>query len=403
MDFLIALFNAASHLFKAALEVAATLAFAIVYTIPSGVQVVTGELRAQTTEIELSSPLSGRIAEVNIREGDFVAAGDLLIRFDTREDEGRLAFLEERLASLDGEISGLLSQAAVGAADASGPGRDGEVAVREQRITALRAEKVALDRQAQAKTYQIDGLKREIFSMMALVAEGVSSDLQVEPLNAELVFLGEELGRYQAEISRIDAEIAGLRMENIEFGRKVQNADLRARLDRLFAARDGVEEELASVKFDIAQLKIVAPFSGVVRSLNAGEAGSGVVSGQPLLSLAPEADDARFMGEAAFYRDDKSEERGACVVRIENLKTGATVENQRPLLAEHIAGGGTLPFQRRTISFSLTIDELEAVAAGRVGADPQPARIHIAPCGNRVPDASNEDGQSLRLGQKIES
>jgi multidrug resistance efflux pump len=56
-------------------------------------------------EVRLGSKISGRVAEVRVREGDIVNPGQLLVRFDAPELEAQLKQLEGRLASAEAELT----------------------------------------------------------------------------------------------------------------------------------------------------------------------------------------------------------------------------------------------------------------------------------------------------------
>jgi len=64
-------------------------------TLPSGI--ATGNGRIEATEIDIAARMPGRIEEILVREGDFVTAGQVLVRMDTTQLEAQRRQAEAQL------------------------------------------------------------------------------------------------------------------------------------------------------------------------------------------------------------------------------------------------------------------------------------------------------------------
>lgn len=77
----------------------------------AGIVVATG--RVEVPRVRLSSAVGGRVLDVTVQEGDDVAAGDLLVRFDSRELDASLAAASAGLGAAEANVAALDQQIAV--------------------------------------------------------------------------------------------------------------------------------------------------------------------------------------------------------------------------------------------------------------------------------------------------
>jgi HlyD family secretion protein len=206
---------------------------------PEGVLTASGTVEATDAQLGFQAP--GRIAEIRVREGDEVAAGDVLARLDRDEMEARRAQAEAAVAAARAQL------------------RDLELGSREEEIAeAAAATDAAADR--------LDDARRDAERTAMLFAGGAvpkeaddKARLAVENAESQLT---------QAE-ERLRLLRAGPRRERIE----AQQAALAQ-----------AEANLKAVEVALANLTLAAPFSGVV-TVRHREPGEVVAAGTPVVTV----------------------------------------------------------------------------------------------------------------------
>lgn len=248
----------------------------------------------------------GIIADVLVKEGDLVQAGDVLVRLDGKQVEAELrsrragaaaldleirrhrAFVDDRLddfGDVDPQYRGLAAhQRAILRQQLLS--RESKAAVLESRIdqrrsdlTVLARERTSLERQAALVAEQLD-MRRQ------LLAKGLVS---------RIVFLetDRELTRLRGEIERVKAQTAIANQSITEArGRLVETDDELAQ-DAMKELGDAagelaqVREEIASLTDRFNRLQITAPVAGVVKGLEANTIGGVIGSGDVVAEIVP--------------------------------------------------------------------------------------------------------------------
>jgi len=202
----------------------------------------TDDAQVEGRIVPVLARVAGYVADVNVRENQRVATGQLLVRLDDHEYTAKLAQAEADLRS---------------ALAVEGGG--GQMGQAEAQIEAARA--AVAQAEANATRARDDAAR-----MRQLAERGVisASQLEAATANAQATEAGLDAARKQvlaAQASRTGAS---------------------ARVDAARAARD-------RAALDLSYTRITAPADGVV-SRKTVEVGQYVQTGQPLLSVVPEND-----------------------------------------------------------------------------------------------------------------
>jgi HlyD family secretion protein len=207
--------------------------------------------------VDLSSRVGARVVEVAVREGQRVAAGDLLVRLDCAEPEAALAEAEARLAAVRAQ-----AVAAGAQVQASHSSRSAARAAEE----AARAQAEALAAQGAAAARQADRLG----ALSSDVAEAT-----VDQTRASAAGLAHqvEAARAQAQASRSQARAA-------EVGIRAASAQGEAALAQVRAA----EATVRRAELLVAECEVRAPRAAEVAELP-HEAGELVSPGAVLARL----------------------------------------------------------------------------------------------------------------------
>ncbi len=177
---------------------------------PSG-----GSGEIEGTTVDLSSRVGARIAEVRVREGDRVRAGDLLLRLDCADPAAALAEAEARLAAAQAQAlaAGAQIQASERsrvAASAAVEAARAQAAASTQQFHAAGVAVRAAGAQAQAAAAQVRAAEATVARQRILVGEcdvRAPRDAEVETLPheaGELVSPGATLARL-VDLSEVKA------------------------------------------------------------------------------------------------------------------------------------------------------------------------------------------------------
>ena len=252
----------------------------------------------------------GKIAEILVQEGDHVAAGSVLIRFDPeirqreRDDlQARLAVATASAARLEAEADGKevafpplvaeadpslglgemrLSKARSEAAANQKRTLDERIAAKSAEMKAAAAEitrlKISLSLQRQQLKAVRELAEKELYPRMKLVA--------VEQQVAELVG---QLAKAEQQLSTARAELEESRMQSASVDTDRRSSVL-AELATVSAERDRLARMLESQDALLRSLTVVAPVAGFVQDIQVSAAGQSVGANQPIMKLVPSDD-----------------------------------------------------------------------------------------------------------------
>ncbi|WP_170068387.1 HlyD family type I secretion periplasmic adaptor subunit [Meinhardsimonia xiamenensis] len=257
----------------------------------------------------------GTVARLLVREGDRVAAGQLLLQLDgaalRAERAIILSQLDEaraRMSRLRAERDGLDAVAFPPelVAAAGGDGEVGELLEGQRRLFAARrasnaqlrarmAERIrqlenqsrGLAAQREAVRQQMSLLEKELARLRLLLGKGLARSSEELDLRRELARLAGALGALDADIARTGGMISESRLELVRIESAQREAviaelrDLRLAVSELETRRLALDERLA-------RLDIRAPVPGVVHGLGVHGAGAVVAAAEPILSIVPD-------------------------------------------------------------------------------------------------------------------
>ncbi len=216
-------------------------------TVPN---VASGNGRIEAVEIDIAARLPGRVREILVREGDPVAAGQVLARMDTAVLEAQLREAEARLR-----------QAGNGVATARS-----EVVLRE-------AEKVAAEALLAQRTAEWDIARKRFSRSSRLAGEGATSEQDADDDSARMDGAAAAVGAARARLAAAEAAIATARSQ-------VVGAE---------SAEEASSAAVERVRADIDDCALQAPRAGRVQYLVA-RAGEVVGAGGRVVNLVDLSD-----------------------------------------------------------------------------------------------------------------
>ena len=261
----------------ACLAAAAVVAFAILGDYTRRTR-VTGQLVPSLGLASLTSPTGGTLVDVRVEEGQAVKAGDVL------------AVVSVPRATLAGGDTAAALQDALGRERA---GIEGTYSAQRERLQAqaqgLSAQIAGTDAEARQASTELETRRRQL-----AIAEQLLARLQ--GLHERKFVTEADVQRQQAAVLDQLGLVQGLERQLLALNRlKAQLEQARREIPAQLAALDASEQrDRASLSQQSVELSsraeavIEAPVTGVVTTL-LGQLGQPVQSGQPVMSLLPEA------------------------------------------------------------------------------------------------------------------
>lgn len=178
--------------------------------LPPGIASSNGRIEA--TEIDIAAKLAGRIAEIQVREGDFVRRGDVLVRMDTsvleaqhREARAQHQQTEVNVETARSQVAQRESEKAT--SEAIVAQREAELVAAKQRLS--RAEQLV--KQGWATQQRLDDDKAAYESAQAAVtaakAQVASAEAALKTAKSQVLQAQSEVEAARATIERIQADI----------------------------------------------------------------------------------------------------------------------------------------------------------------------------------------------------
>lgn len=272
---------------------------------------------------------SGILREMPVREGDTVAAGQVLMRLDMTQAESaanqaraqhwaataRMTRLraEQRAergmspprdlarAAVADPIVATLLDAESELLRARWAAFDGALALQERRVAQLQEQVAANQAQRAAAATRLRTLREELAGVNQLLARGFATRTrQLELQRNEAEALG-SLGQFSAQeaqareaISQAEAETANIRL--------TRASDIAQQLQETQASAVDAAERLRSALDVLQRREVTAPEAGVVTDIRHFTPGSSITAGQPVLDLVPAND--RLVVEARIPPGD---------------------------------------------------------------------------------------------------
>jgi hemolysin D len=288
-----------------------TLVWACVCEIDE-VAVVEGRLAPQGRLRSVEASETGTIVALNVREGQHVQKGDVLIELDPNELDSDMLAARAALSTAAlarARDNAILGYGAHGAGqftpppDSNATATDAERALVRSRLDEYRAKEDSLGHKHEAAIAEVHSvqaeiaklqltlplLKEQLDSEKGLAAEGFGARqklLQVEQayIEAQQNLAGEQskLEEAKSEVSAIESDMAQTRGDLLSTA-----AQERAEAEGAVSEREQALRKAAEKK---GRLKLIAPVSGTVQEVTVTTIGQTPEVGKPLVTLVADSD-----------------------------------------------------------------------------------------------------------------
>lgn len=271
----------------------------------------------------------GIVAEILVREGDFVTEGDVLLRLDPTRSDASLSILDSQLvlarateARLTAERDGadlidfpddLIDRmddqevaTVVAGQDllfrARRDSTEGQISILNERIEQLKQQIEGLQVQQNARQAQTALIDKELEGLQQLFEEGYASQQRILALQRDAERLRGERGENLASIASARSQIGETELQILQldktFREEVVN-ELRTVQSQVF----DLQERLTAAADERRRIDIVAPVSGQVLGLAAYTIGGVIKPGADILNIVPYND--QLVIQARVTPDDR--------------------------------------------------------------------------------------------------
>lgn len=283
----------------------------------SGAVVAAGNLVVASSVKKVQHPSGGVIGKLLVRDGDAVAAGQLLIRFDETVTRANLAVIDSSLIELYARMARLIAerdganQVVAPRALAEHPNSDkisevldGEKRLFELRRNARSGQKAQLDEKTGQLREEIEGLsdqiegkkremgfiERELAGVRDLWNKKLIPIQRLTALERDAARIQGEHGQLVAGVAQAKGKISETRLQMIQI-----DQDLRSEVAKELREIQGKVAELVEKRVaaqdQLSRIDVRSPQDGVVQQLSVHTIGGVVGPGEQMMLIVPRSDD----------------------------------------------------------------------------------------------------------------
>ncbi len=281
----------------------------------SGAVVATGQIEVEQNRQVVQHPDGGLVAEVLVREGDTVAAEDVLVRLDERVLTSELAIVEGQLFELMARSARLeaerdqttditfddeLIEVSQNSRDVAEQ-MEGQLRLLEARAASVEQEVAQLEKRRGQIATQINGINaqqgaldtqitliaQELADQQSLLDRGLAQASRVLSLQREEARLRGELGELIASEGQAQERVTEIDIEILRIATRIREEAITQLRDLQFRELE-LAERRGALRLRLSRLDIRAPVGGVIFGLQVFGPGAVVRPADPVMYLIPQ-------------------------------------------------------------------------------------------------------------------
>jgi epimerase transport system membrane fusion protein len=345
----------------------------------------------------------GIVKSINVRGGDHVRAGDVLLVMDSTQSQAQLEILngqlltalafEARLMAERNDMESVDYPPQVSAAGQSGTNeitvqnqifktrkaaRESSIAVLEQRIEQLQSRIGGLRALQASKTTLATSYEEELEDIQALLDEGFADKQRLRELERSFAAASGEAADLRANIASAEIQIGETRLQIIQTENEFQN-DVANQLAEVQNQLKDIRERITANSDIVSRTDVRAPIDGIVNNLQVHTEGAVLSPGSAIAEIVPQGEELIIEASVAPIDIDRVSEGLEAMVRMSSFNGKrvptlyGTVET---LSADAITdpNSGASYYSARIALTPESIDDLEGLEL----VPGMPAEVHIA-------------------------
>jgi HlyD family secretion protein len=282
----------------------------------SGAVIAMGQLVVDSNVKKIQHPFGGVIAELHVRDGDRVNAGEVLVQLDGTETRANLAIVSKALDQLSA-LQARDQAMRDGAAEVSFPpelldraqdpviaelikgerrlfdalisGANGRKAQLREQVAQFDEQTRGMQKQLEAKAEEIDWNAQELVGIRDLWKQKLIDFARVTTAERDAARLEGEHGALVSSIAELKGKIAETQLRILQVDEDMRTdvgkelADVRGKIAELVEKKVAAEDRLQ-------RLEIRAPQSGIIHELEFHTVGGVIQPGATIMGVVPDGD-----------------------------------------------------------------------------------------------------------------
>lgn len=310
-------FGIRKHVFAASAAMA-TLVFAVggwaAQANLQGAVMAPGTFVVEKSVKKVQHSYGGIVAEINVKNGDRVKHGDVLVRLDATQIRAELGVITSQLIELTARTSRLVAErdglddvsfapaflarsqdaetAADGEARLFAENRKMKDSQKHQlglRVEQLNEEITGLTAQRDAKRGELELIQKELASMQTLQDKNLMPITRVYAMEREAKRLSGEHGGLIAQIARAQGQISEIQVQILAVDENVR-AQAQRELRSIEAKLSELSEREVAALDKLNRIDIRSPQDGIVHELSIHTVGGIATAAEQLMLIVPEHD-----------------------------------------------------------------------------------------------------------------
>ncbi len=294
----------------------------------------------------------GIVSEIDVKDGAYVKAGQLLVRLDETETRANLSIVNAQLNELQARQARLeaerdqaqevqfpqelsdqnsdpdIRKILIGQRNLFQARRETNKGKREQlkqRVSQLEDEIKGLRAQQKSKEKQVKLIGQELSALKILREKDLVPINRVLALEREAARLDGERGEHIAAIARARGQIGETNLRIIQIDQDTQTEVLTELRDAQTKIAELLERRIAAHE-KLKRTEIRAPKSGIVHQLNVHTIGGVITASEPIMLIVPKRDKLILEAQVAPQSIDQIKVAQKAVVRFSAFDQRTTPE-----------------------------------------------------------------------------
>jgi HlyD family secretion protein len=329
----------------------------------------------------------GIVGELRVRDGDRVRAGDIVVRLDETVTRASLAIISKgldelmaRKARLESERDGsdtivFPAQLLAGASDPDRAAamdserklfnlrrtaRSGQKAQLQERIAQLQEEISGLTAQQNSKAKEIGLIERELAGVRELWKQNLVQLTRLTALEREAARLDGERGQLIAAAAQAKGKIAETALQILQIDQDIAS-DVAKELREVDGKIGEFIERKVAAEDQLKRIDIRAPQDGTVFQLAVHTVGGVITAGDPIMLIVPEADNLSVEAKVNPQDIDQLQLNQKATLRFSafNVRTTPEIEGIVTRISADTSSDQRTGQSYYTIRIAMAADQLE--------------------------------------------